>query len=59
MFIITSGAVASDPNKHRSKNLRAAIGQPRLMGFYAEYSFELGKVKVCADNDQALFLFGE
>lgn len=37
VFIVTSGAVASDPKKQRSKNLRAGIGQPRLMNKYTTY----------------------
>ena len=31
VFIVTSGAVASGYKEGRSKNLRSAIGQPRLM----------------------------
>ncbi len=34
VFLVSSGAVASDPHKERSKNLRAAIGQLKLMNLY-------------------------
>jgi glutamate 5-kinase len=37
VFIVTSGAIASDPNSHRSKNLRSAIGQSRIMNCYARH----------------------
>lgn len=37
VFIVTSGAVHSDPKSHRSKNLRAAVGQPKLMRYYLDY----------------------
>ncbi len=37
VFIVSSGAVASDPKKHRSKNLRAGVGQIRLMNSYAKH----------------------
>ncbi len=37
VFIVSSGAVASDPAVYRSKNLRAAIGQHKLMAIYSEY----------------------
>ena len=30
VFIVTSGAIASDANKNRSKNLRSAVGQIRI-----------------------------
>jgi len=33
-FIVSSGAVASDPNIHRSKNLRAMVGQPNVANAY-------------------------
>ncbi len=35
IFLVSSGAVASDHHKNRSKNLRAAIGQLKLMNLYA------------------------
>lgn len=34
-FMVSSGAIGSDPNKKRSDNLRACIGQPRLLQEYA------------------------
>ena len=34
VFLVSSGAVASDPHIHRSKNLRAIVGQPDLLKFY-------------------------
>ncbi|MFA5124613.1 MAG: hypothetical protein WC473_02180 [Patescibacteria group bacterium] len=37
VFLVTSGAVISDPQKSRPKNLRAAIGMGRLIGRYIEY----------------------
>lgn len=44
VFIISSGAVASDPHTHRSKNLRAMVGQPDLMNFYKEF-FSIYKIE--------------
>lgn len=37
VFLVTSGAVASEPVEYFSKNLRAAIGQVSLMGEYREF----------------------
>lgn len=45
VFIVTSGAIACDEKKHRSKNLRSAIGQPRIMHKYANF---LAKYKIDA-----------
>lgn len=42
VFIVTSGAVASDSHEGRSKNLRSAVGQPRIMQAYAKYLSLLG-----------------
>lgn len=42
-IIVTSGAVHSDQETKRSKNLRAAVGQPRLMSYYLGY---LGKYDI-------------
>jgi len=42
VLLVTSGAVASDPRSHRSKNLRAAIGQSRLMSVYTQCFREHG-----------------
>jgi glutamate 5-kinase len=42
VFIVTSGAVASDLQDGRSKNLRSAVGQPRIMQAYAKYLSQLG-----------------
>lgn len=36
VFIVTSGAIATDHKKGRSKNLRSAVGQPRLMNIYSK-----------------------
>ncbi len=36
VFLVSSGAVACDPHNERSKNLRAAIGQLKLMNLYAD-----------------------
>ncbi|MCK5061815.1 hypothetical protein KAR28_04650 [Candidatus Parcubacteria bacterium] len=44
VFIISSGAVASDPQVHRSKNLRAIVGQPDLMNVYKEF-FSIYKIE--------------
>lgn len=45
VFLVTSGAVASDPKKHRAKNLRAAVGMGRLIRRYIEY-FDIFGVEV-------------
>jgi glutamate 5-kinase len=37
VFIVTSGAVASDRKSKRSKNLRAGVGQPRIISRYIKY----------------------
>jgi len=37
IFLVTSGAIRSDPHATRSGNLRAAVGMPRLMAKYIEY----------------------
>jgi len=42
VFIVTSGAVASDSREGRSKNLRSAVGQPRIMQAYSKYLGQLG-----------------
>lgn len=34
VFLITSGAIASDQTKDRSENLRGAVGQARLINWY-------------------------
>jgi glutamate 5-kinase len=34
LFLVTSGAIASEPDKTMSENLRSAIGQPLLMSYY-------------------------
>jgi glutamate 5-kinase len=41
-LIVTSGAIASDEHQHRSKNLRAAIGQGKLISLYAQYFHTYG-----------------
>ena len=45
VFIVSSGAVAGDNKKHRSKNLRAGVGQIRLMNSYARY-FATFKIEI-------------
>lgn len=45
VFLVTSGAVASDPQGHRAKNLRAAVGMGRLISRYIEY-FDIFDVEV-------------
>lgn len=42
VFIVTSGAIASDQNEERSKNLRSAVGHPRIMGLYLKFLRQLG-----------------
>lgn len=42
VFIVTSGAVASGHKEGRSKNLKSAIGQPKLMSAYAKNFSEYG-----------------
>jgi glutamate 5-kinase len=42
VLIVTSGAIASDEHLHRSKNLRAAIGQGKLISLYAQYFHTYG-----------------
>lgn len=46
VVIVTSGAVASCPVKIYPKNLRAAIGQPKLMALYSK-NFERFSVEIC------------
>lgn len=36
VIVVTSGAVASCPEKYYSDSLRAAIGQPQIMGLYCQ-----------------------
>jgi glutamate 5-kinase len=54
VVIVTSGAVASDPNRWRSRNLRSMVGQPMLMLQYIlrfnEYGLEAGQL-VVEDKD--------
>lgn len=42
VFLVTSGAIASDQTETRSKNLRSAIGQPRIMEAYLKFLGQLG-----------------
>jgi glutamate 5-kinase len=42
IFIVTSGAIATDHKIKRSKNLRSAVGQPRLMNIYSKYFSDYG-----------------
>jgi glutamate 5-kinase len=44
IFIVSSGAIASEPDKWLSKNLRAGIGQPKLLNLYQKY-FEVYGIK--------------
>ena len=41
VLIVSSGAIASDEHTHRSNNLRAAIGQSKLMNIYSKYFHNL------------------
>jgi len=54
VFLVCSGAVASDPNKKRSKQLRAAIGQIRLMAKFSPlleiFNIDLALI-LLTDND--------
>lgn len=45
VFLVTSGAVASEPDENLSINLRAAIGQASLIGQYREF-FNIFGLKV-------------
>jgi glutamate 5-kinase len=45
VFIVSSGAVASDAKKHRSKNLRAGVGQIKLTNYYQKF-FQIFKIEV-------------
>lgn len=45
VFIVSSGAVASDSNTRRSKNLRAGVGQIRLMNRYQKF-FDVFKIEI-------------
>lgn len=45
VFVVTSGAIASDPNEKRSRNLRSAVGQIRIVNRYA---MELEKMGIDA-----------
>ncbi|MDP1834222.1 MAG: hypothetical protein Q8L11_04830 [Candidatus Moranbacteria bacterium] len=42
VFGVTSGAIASDPNEKRSRNLRSAVGQIRIVNRYAMELEKLG-----------------
>lgn len=42
VFIVTSGAVASGHKEGRSKNLKSAVGQPRLMNIYSQHFSSFG-----------------
>lgn len=37
VVIVTSGAIASDEHRQRSKNLRAAVGQVKIINIYTQY----------------------
>lgn len=37
VLIVTSGAIASDEHNKRTKNLRAAVGQVKILNIYAQY----------------------
>lgn len=54
VFLVTSGAVASDPYYNREKNLRASVGMARLMGHYVEcfnwFGVEVGQILI-TDQD--------
>lgn len=46
VFLVTSGAVASDPVESRSKNLRAGVGNFRLMKAYDEHFRSFGVMTI-------------
>jgi glutamate 5-kinase len=56
IVIVTSGAVASDEHKNRSKNLRAAIGQGKLLNVYADFfkGYNLEIAQLLLTDDQLL-----
>lgn len=45
VLIVTSGAIASDEHSNRTDNLRAAIGQPKIINIYSQY-FDTYKLEV-------------
>lgn len=45
VFLVSSGAVASDPKRHRSKNLRSAVGQVKLIQYYSKI-FEIYNLEI-------------
>lgn len=53
-FIVSSGAIASEPDTSMTKNLRAVIGQPELMSLYKRF-FKIFGLKcgelLITDND--------
>lgn len=53
-FLVTSGAVASDPHKERDRNVRATIGQGRLIAQYITcmdfYGIEVAQLLVTDDD---------
>ncbi|MCK4540324.1 hypothetical protein KAU09_04180 [Candidatus Parcubacteria bacterium] len=56
VVIVSSGAVASDPKKNRSCNLRAMIGQGKLIGEYARQfaKFELEVAQLLVKDEDFL-----
>lgn len=54
--IVSSGAVASDKNHKRSKNLRAAIGQGKIFSTYANYlaTYGLEAAQLLLTDEQLL-----
>ncbi len=62
VFLVSSGAVASDPKSYRSRNLRAAIGQVRIIGSYMsileDHGFEVAQMLITKKylDDPRVFL---
>lgn len=62
VFLVTSGAIANDPKKSRKRNLRAAIGQARLISKYiaemAQFKIEVAQMVFTARdlNSPRVFL---
>ena len=56
VLIVTSGAIASDEHRHRTKNLRAAVGQVKILNIYAQCfaNYELEVAQLLLTDEQLL-----
>lgn len=56
VLIVTSGAIASDEHSNRTKNLRAAVGQVKLLNIYAQYfaTYELEVAQLLLTDEQLI-----